>query len=321
MADFPSRVHLCEEGPREGFQIERGDIPSSGKIRLIDALSETGVDHIQTMSFVDPRRVPGMADAAEVLRGIKVKPGVQYSALWFNERGLRQALDFDFLTIEGKITLYPSETFLKNNLGRTPEEHRRKLGDLLRKYREIDVPVRRASISSAFGCNFQGDIPVETVVRLVGEVLEIAAEHDLTIETVTLADTMAWGTPEKVKRTIDAVRERFPDLTLALHLHDTRGMGIANAYAGLQMGVAHYDSSVAGLGGCPFAKHKGAAGNVCTEDLVFLCHELGIDTGIDLDALIEAAAIAEEVVRHPLPGKVAKGGNLAAMRKKLAAAE
>ena len=321
MADFPSRVHLCEEGPREGFQIERGAIPSSDKVRLIDALSETGVEHIQTMSFVDPRRVPGMADAAEVLSGITVKPGVQYSALWFNERGLRQALDFKFLTIEGKITLYPSETFLKNNLGRTPEEHRRKLGDLLRKYREIGVPVRRASISSAFGCNFQGETPVEKVVDLVGQVLDMAAEHGLTIETVSLADTMAWGTPENVKRAIGAVWTRFPDLTLVLHLHDTRGMGIANAYAGLQMGIAHFDSSVAGLGGCPFAKHKGAAGNVCTEDLVFLCHELGIDTGIDLDALIEAAAIAEEVVRHPLPGKVAKGGNLAALREKLAAAE
>lgn len=321
MADFPSRVHLCEEGPREGFQIERAAIPSSDKIRLIDALSETGVEHIQTMSFVDPRRVPGMADAEAVLRGIKVKPGVEYSALWFNERGLRQALDIGFLSIEGKITLYPSETFLKSNLGRTPEEHRRKLGELLRKYGAEGIPVRRVSISSAFGCNFQGETPVDVVVRLVGEALEIADEHGLTIETVGLADTMAWGTPESIKRAVGAVREKYPDLRLSLHLHDTRGMGIANAYAGLQMGVAHFDSSVAGLGGCPFAKHKGAAGNVCTEDLVFLCHELGIETGIDLDALIEAATIAENVVRHPLPGKVAKGGNLATLRRKLAAAE
>ncbi len=317
MSDFPGRVNICEEGPREGFQIEKGAIPSAGKIRLIDALSETGVHHIQTMSFVDPRRVPGMADSAEVLRGIKVKPGVEYSALWFNERGLRQALDIGFLTIEGKITLYPSETFLKSNLGRTPEEHRRKLDELLRKYKTEGIPVRRASISSAFGCNFQGETPVEVVVRLVGEVLEIAAEHGLTIETVSLADTMAWGTPESIKRAVGAVREKFPELRLSLHLHDTRGMGIANAYAGLQMGVANYDSSVAGLGGCPFAKHKGAAGNVCTEDLVFLCEEMGIETGIDLEAMIEAAQIAEEVVGRPLPGKVSKGGSLAALRRKL----
>jgi hydroxymethylglutaryl-CoA lyase len=319
MSDFPGHVHICEEGPREGFQIEPGPIPSAGKIRLIDALSETGVKHIQAMSFVDPRRVPGMADAADVLRGIAVKPDVEYSALWFNERGLRQALDIGFLTIEGKITLYPSETFLKSNLGRTPEEHRRKLGELLRKYAAEGIPVRRASISSAFGCNFEGETPVEVVVRLVGEVLEIAGEHGLTIETMSLADTMAWGTPESVKRAVGAVRAKYPDLRLSLHLHDTRGMGIANAYAGLQMGVANYDSSVAGLGGCPFAKHKGAAGNVCTEDLVFLCHEMGISTGIDLDALIEASAIAEEVVGHPVPGKVAKGGNLDALRRKLAA--
>ena len=320
MSDYPGHVHICEEGPREGFQIESAAIPTASKIRLIDALSETGVRHIQTMSFVDPRRVPGMADAAAVLQGIRVKPDVEYSALWFNERGLRQALDIGFLSIEGKITLYPSEAFLKSNLGRTPEEHRRKLDSLLRKYREEGIPVRRASISSAFGCNFQGETPVDVVVRLVGEVLEIAAEHGLTIETVSLADTMAWGTPDGIKRVIGAVREAYPDLRLALHLHDTRGMGIANAYAGLQMGVAHFDSSVAGLGGCPFAKHKGAAGNVCTEDLVFLCHELGIETGIDLDALIEAAIIAEEVVGHPTPGKVAKGGNLATLRRKLEAA-
>jgi hydroxymethylglutaryl-CoA lyase len=316
MPNFPDRVHICEEGPREGFQIEPGSISTAAKIRLIDALSKTGVEHIQTMSFVDPRRVPGMADATEVLRGIKVKPGIEYSALWFNERGLRQALDIGFLSIEGKITLYPSETFLKNNLGRTPEEHRRKLGDLLRKYGAEGIPVRRVSISSAFGCNFQGETPVDVVVRLVGEALEIADEHDLRIETVGLTDTMAWGTPESIKRAVGAVREKYPDMTLSLHLHDTRGMGIANAYAGLQMGVAHFDGSVAGLGGCPFAKHRGAAGNVCTEDLVFLCHELGIETGIDLDALIEASLIAEEVVGHALPGKVAKGGNLAALRSK-----
>jgi len=255
-----------------------------------------------------------------VLRGIKVKPGVEYSALWFNERGLRQALDIGFLSIEGKITLYPSETFLKSNLGRTPEEHRRKLGELLRKYGAEGIPVRRVSISSAFGCNFQGETPVDAVVRLVGEALDIAAEHNLTIESVSLADTMAWGTPESIKRAVGAVREKYPDMRLALHLHDTRGMGIANAYAGLQMGVANFDASVAGLGGCPFAKHKGAAGNVCTEDLVFLCHELGIETGIDLDALIEASQIAEEVVGHPVPGKVAKGGNLAALRRNLGAA-
>jgi len=320
MSDLPDRIDIVEEGPREGFQIEPGPIPTARKIELIDALSQTGVKHIQTVSFVNPKRVPGMADAGEVVAGIKRAPGVSYSALWFNERGLRQALAVGFLEVEGKITLHPSETFLKSNLGRTPEQHIATIHDLIRTCKSIGVPVCRASIGAAFGCNFQGDTPPETVVRLVGEILEIAAEHDLTLESISLADTMAWGTPESVKRTIGDVRNRYPDVRLALHLHDTRGMGIANAYAGLQMGIDRFDASVAGLGGCPFAKHKGAAGNVATEDLVFMCEELGIATGIDLEAMIEAAAVAESVVGHPVPGCVGKGGSLSGIRKRLSAA-
>ena len=167
---------------------------------------------------------------------------------------------------------------------------------------------------AAFGCNFEGDVPVSRVVSLVGQILDVAKEHDVTLTYVTLADTMAWATPLAIKRTVGALRERWPDLDIALHLHDTRGMAIANAYAGLEMGVTRFDSSVAGLGGCPFAGHKGAAGNVCTEDLVFMCNEIGIETGIDLDALIECAKLAEDVVGHPLPGSVMKGGTLGRYR-------
>ena len=144
--------------------------------------------------------------------------------------------------------------------------------------------------------------------------IAVAREHDVTLEYITLADTMAWATPLAIKRVVGSLRERWPQLDIALHLHDTRGMAIANAYAGLEMGVTRFDSSVAGLGGCPFAGHKGAAGNVCTEDLVFMCNEMGIETGIDLDALIETARLAEDVVGHPLPGLVMKGGTLAKYR-------
>jgi hydroxymethylglutaryl-CoA lyase len=147
-------------------------------------------------------------------------------------------------------------------------------------------------------------------VSLVGQILDVAQEHGVTLHYVTLADTMAWATPASIKRVVGALRERWPDLDIALHLHDTRGMAIANAFAGLEMGVTRFDSSVAGLGGCPFAGHTGAAGNVCTEDLVFMCREMGIETGIDLDALIECARLAEDVVGHPLPGSVMKGGTL-----------
>ena len=134
------------------------------------------------------------------------------------------------------------------------------------------------------------------------------------LKYISLADTMAWATPLQIKRVLGALRERWPDLDFALHLHDTRGMAIANAFAGLEMGVSRFDAAVAGLGGCPFAGHQGAAGNVCTEDLVFMCNELGIDTGIDLDALIECARLAEDIVGHPLPGSVMKGGTLQEFR-------
>jgi hydroxymethylglutaryl-CoA lyase len=135
------------------------------------------------------------------------------------------------------------------------------------------------------------------------------------VKSLSLADTMAWATPLHIKRVVGAVRERWPDLRINLHLHDTRGLGVANAYAGLEMGVASFDASVAGLGGCPFAGHKGAAGNVCTEDLVFMCEEMGISTGIDVEKLIAAAQLAEEIVGHPLPGSVMRGGTLAKYRK------
>jgi hydroxymethylglutaryl-CoA lyase len=137
-------------------------------------------------------------------------------------------------------------------------------------------------------------------------------------EVFSLADTMAWATPKSIRELVGKVRERYPDMTLSLHLHDTRGMGIANAYAGLEMGVAIFDSTVAGLGGCPFAAHKGAAGNVCTEDLVFMLDEMGIATGIDLDKLIAVAQLAEDIVGHPLPGSVKMGGSLSALREKMA---
>lgn len=314
MTTLPPEVHITEEGPREGFQIEPGTISTAAKVELIDALSRTGLRHIQVVSFVNPKRVPGMADAEEVVRRIRPEPGVAYSALWLNERGLQRALALDRLTLEGKIAMYPSEAFLLRNQNRTLAAQREEVQRLLREYHRYGVPVRKGSVSSAFGCNFEGDIAPARVVALIDDMLGIASEHGIAIETVTLADTMAWATPLAVKRLIGTIRDRHPALRLSLHLHDTRGMGIANACAGLEMGVTHFDASVAGLGGCPFAGHRGAAGNVCTEDLVFMCEEMGVRTGIDLEALIRAARLAEEIVGHPLPGAVMKGGSLRALR-------
>jgi hydroxymethylglutaryl-CoA lyase len=321
MGDLPTFVHINEEGPREGFQFEKGPIATARKIALIDALSQTGLDHIQIVSFVNPKAVPGMADADEVVQGITPRPGVAYTALWLNEKGFERALAAGRLDLSGVIQLAASPTFLMRNQNRTPQQQLDMQHRLADMYKARRVAVERGSLMAAFGCNFEGDIPVGRAVELVGQILDVADAHGVVLDFVTLADTMAWATPQSVKRVVGAVRERFPDLELALHLHDTRGMAIANAYAGLGMGVARYDSSVAGLGGCPFAGHAGAAGNVCTEDLVFMCQEMGIETGIDLDALIECARLAEDVVGHPLPGAVMKGGSLRRLRAQMAAAE
>lgn len=314
MSDLPRSVRINEEGPREGFQFEKGPIPTERKIALIDRLSFTGLKQIQTVSFVPPQNVPGMADADAVVAGITPHPEVQYTALWMNDKGLQRALGHDVLTIKGAITLTCSEKFLARNQKRTFEQNIAAQRAILQMYREHGIPVTRAGLMAAFGCNFEGDVPVARVVEMVGQLLDLCAEAGETPDYVSLADSMAWATPLSIQRVVGAVRERFPTLRLSLHLHDTRGMGIANAFAGLQMGVDIFDAAVAGLGGCPFAAHRGAAGNVCTEDLVFMCEEMGIETGVDLEALLEVARFAEEVVGHPLPGTVKSGGILSALR-------
>ncbi len=314
MSDLPASVHITEEGPREGFQFEKGPIPTARKIALIDALSQTGLDHIQIVSLVNPKAVPGMADAEAVVAGITPRPGVAYTALWLNEKGFERALKQERLTNRGTIQLAASEKFLMRNQNRTMAQQLAAQHVIVEMYKAHGVPVERGSLMAAFGCNFEGDVPVARVVALVEQILDVAQEHGVTLQYITLADTMAWATPLAIKTVVGALRERWPDLDIALHLHDTRGMAIANAYAGLEMGVRRFDSSIGGLGGCPFAGHQGAAGNVCTEDLVFLCNELGIKTGIDLDALIDCARLAEDVVGHPLPGSVMKGGSLAKYR-------
>ena len=321
MGDLPKSVRINEEGPREGFQFEKGPIATARKIALIDALSGTGLKQIQVVSFVPPRNVPGMADADDVVAGLTRRPGVDYTALWLNEKGLQRAMGHDVLHVVGSIGLCCSAPFLARNQKRTPAENLEAQRSILKTYRAHGIPVRRGGLMAAFGCNFAGDVAPAQVVDMVGQLLDLAAEAGETLEYVSLADTMAWATPLSVRRVVGAVRARFPDLRLSLHLHDTRGMGIANAYAGLEMGVDLYDAAVAGLGGCPFAAHAGAAGNVCTEDLVFMCEEMGIETGIDLEKLVAAACLAEDVVGHPLPGSVKSGGSLKALRERVRSRE
>ena len=319
MANFPKKVVIKEEGPREGFQIEKNPIPTARKIEFIDALSKTGLRTIQIVSFVNPKLVPNMADAEDVVAGIALEPGVAYTGLFLNDKGFERALATQRLSVKGSISLCASESFLKRNQNRTFAEQLAGQHESIERYKSHGVPVETAGISAAFGCNFEGDVPIQRIMDMAETIFDLAAEHNVHVKHFALMDTMAWATPDRIKRVVGALQDEYPNIEYALHLHDTRGMGIANAYAGLEMGVAHFDSCVAGLGGCPFAGHAGAAGNVCTEDLVFMCHEMGIDTGLDLEALVKCARLAEDIVGHPLPGSVMIGGSLQRLRKKLAA--
>lgn len=319
MTDLPKHVEIHEEGPREGFQIEPGPISTADKIKLIEALAETGLHHIQVCSFVNTRLVPGWADAEDVVAGFNAKPGIHYTGLWFNSNGLQRALAFrDKLTITGSIALTASEGFTRKNLNRSHEENLAAMRKQTALHLENGVEVPRLGIMAAFGCNYQGDISPAQVISALQDGMAIAAEAGAQIKIFSLADTMGWANPMRIERTIGAVREVWPEMKIALHLHDTRGLAVANAHAALKLGVTQFDSTVGGLGGCPFAGQKDAAGNICTEELVLLCEEMGIDTGVDLDKLIEVGRMAEQIVRHQLPSELIHAGSLDAFRRQAA---
>jgi hydroxymethylglutaryl-CoA lyase len=179
------------------------------------------------------------------------------------------------------------------------------------------IPVTRLGVMAAFGCNYQGDIAPATVISTLEDGMKIAEETGATIEVFSLADTMGWGAPHRMEKVIGEVRNRWPDMQISLHLHDTRGLAVANAHAALKMGVNQFDSTVGGLGGCPFAGQPKAAGNICTEELVLLCEEMGIDTGVDLDNLIEVGRMAEDIVGHQLPSELIHAGSLDAFRRNI----
>ena len=320
MSDMPKAVNLHEQGPREGFQIEPGPISTEDKIAFIDALSETGLRHIQVCSFVNPRVVPGWADADAVAGGFEVNPEVTYTALWFNKNGLDRALAFkDRLTITGSISLSASDAFTRKNLHRSHEENVQAMRAQSEAHMAAGVPVTRIGVMAAFGCNYQGDITPADVVRTLDDGMAVARDVGAEIEDFSLADTMGWATPARIESTIAEVRSRWPDKRIGLHLHDTRGLAVANAHTALKLGVTDFDSTVGGLGGCPYAGQPNAAGNICTEELALLCEEMGIDTGVDLDRLIEVGRMAERTVGHLLPGELIHAGSLDALRRRAAA--
>ena len=291
------RIFIHDVVARDGFQIEPAWVPTEQKIELIDRLSATGVAKIEATSFVSPKAVPNLRDAEAVMAGIHRKPAVTYVALVPNARGAERALGAD--VDEMVLVVSVSETHNRANV-------RRSVAESFAGFKEVFEIARggrqtvAGALATSFGCPFEGVIPEQQVLDGVARYVDLGAD------SVTLADTTGMANPVQVEALVRRVRERWPDLDLALHFHNTRGMGLANVAAGLIAGVSHYEGCLGGLGGCPFA--PGATGNICTEDLVHMLQAMGYDTGVDLDALLAASRRLGEIVGHELPGQVVKAG-------------
>ncbi|MDX1431073.1 MAG: hydroxymethylglutaryl-CoA lyase [Gammaproteobacteria bacterium] len=293
----PKKVQVTEVGPRDGFQAERGFIPTDQKIEFINRLIDAGVPRIEATSFVSPRAVPQMADAEEVMRGVDRSKGAVLTALVPNKRGALRAAEA--AVDEMVVFLSASESHNRKNVNCSIEDSLKAFEDVARVAEDAGIPVHGA-IATSFGCPFEGDVPAANVAA-------IAKRYQaLGFVGVGLGDTTGMATPPLVRAAVEAVHKAAPGLDVALHFHNTRGIGLANVMAGLELGIDQYESSFGGIGGCPFAPK--ATGNICTEDLVYLLHEMGIDTGIDLRKLVALACDVEVAVGHPLPGQVMKAG-------------
>ncbi|MGZ4589479.1 MAG: hydroxymethylglutaryl-CoA lyase [Actinomycetes bacterium] len=296
MTDLPERLSLREVGPRDGLQNE-DPVPTAAKVALIDALSGTGVGRIEAVSFVHPKAIPQMADAAEVWAAVSRNPDVRYSALVPNLKGAERALAAGFTEIE--VVVSASDTHNRKNINRSTEESLDDIAAIL------DLVHRQGAtcqviVSTAWGCPYEGDVPVERVVGVASRAVRDGADG------LSYGDTTGMATPTRVTRLVGETRLALPDTALNLHFHNTRGTGLANVLAALQLGVSDLDASVGGLGGCPYA--PGATGNIATEELVHMVEDMGVATGVDLEAMIAAAGEAERIVGRTLPSQVLRAG-------------
>ena len=296
MSDMPAAVSVREVGPRDGLQNE-DPVPTAAKVALIDALSGTGVLRIEAVSFVHPAAIPQMADADEVWARVDRNPAVRYSALVPNLRGATRALAAGFREIE--VVVSASETHNRRNVNRSTAESLDDIAVLLAAAHEQGATCQ-VIVATAFGCPFEGEVPLGRVVATARRALAAGADG------VSFGDTTGMATPSRVTRLVGELRSAEPDAALNLHFHNTRGTGLANVLAALELGVADFDASVGGLGGCPYA--PGASGNIATEELVYMVEDMGVHTGIDLEALLEAAGAAECLVGRELPSQVLRAG-------------
>jgi hydroxymethylglutaryl-CoA lyase len=294
---LPKRVTMCEVGTRDGFQIEPEFIPTELKIEVVDRLSATGMPRIEVTSFVSPKAIPALRDAEAVMAGIKRRPGTRYSALVPNDKGAVRAVDAGVDDIHTVVSA--SESHNLANVNMTIAESLAKLEATAQVAHRAGKPVY-SGISCSFGCPFEGDVPLPQLESVVRRLVDLGAKG------IGLADTTGMANPAQVSRVLEHLAPRFPSVEWTLHTHDTRAMAIPNILAAMEMGVSHLDASIGGLGGCPFA--PGASGNVCTEDLVHCLDAMGIETGIDLDALIETSKRVQDIVGRVLPGQIVKAG-------------
>lgn len=291
------KITITEVGPRDGLQSEKIFIPTDRKVELINAIFDSGIRFVEATSFVSPSAVPQMSDAAEVLGRVSRPEGAVISVLTPNPRGAHSAITAGADELVAFVSA--SATHNEKNLNRSVADslnHIEAIAQLALQHRS---PLR-AAIATAFGCPFEGNIEADAVVDIA------QAFSSMGIKDITLADTTGMATPSIVRSVCTEVRNALPDANLSLHFHNTRGLGLLNVAAGIELQITKYESSVGGVGGCPFA--PGATGNICTEDLVHYLHEEGHETGVDLDSIVQAAWLLEQTLGRPLPGQVMRSG-------------
>jgi hydroxymethylglutaryl-CoA lyase len=299
-ASLPDRVSIYEVSPRDGLQNERTSAPLSDKVRLIEALTAAGLRRVEITSFVSPKWIPQLADADELAEEIEEHhrlPGVTYSALVPNAKGLERAVRTKVEEIA--VFLSASETHNRKNINKT-------IAATMAAFEETIPPALaagmrvRAYVSTMWGCPYEGDVDPKKAVAITRKLVDMGCYQ------VSISDTIGSGTPRQTEKILEMVLSEIPSEKIAMHMHDTRGTALANVLVGLEMGIRTFDASIGGMGGCPYA--PGAAGNVATEDLVYMLHGMGVSTGTDLELLVEAGRVAESIVGRKLPGKVHQSG-------------
>lgn len=293
---LPDSVSVIEVGPRDGFQMEELFIPTELKVEAIERLADAGLRAVEAVSFAHPRVIPQMRDAGEVLERITRRSDVEYTALVPNLRGAERALAAG---VDGlHFVVCASETYNQRNVGMSVDES---VADLVRIARTVDGKVPLAvTMAVTFGCPFEGQLPDDVLVELAARLVDAGADH------LGLADTAGLGDPMLVRRVVSQVQQRLPATPLRMHLHDTRGLGIANALTAMELGVGTFDTALGGLGGCPVM--KGASGNVSTEDFVNLCDEMGLETGVDVAGVAAVSRLLQSFLGRELPSKVLRSG-------------